>query len=361
MACTSPSGSTDLSTDPFQPAREGPLLDPITNFFVDAGTVAWEALAPGLRFFATSFLSVLIGALPFVVVAVFASAFLEVFVSRETLVRFIPRNPLLGVLLAPLAGLLIPMCECGIVPVARRLVAKGAPLPVAIAFMLANPILNPLVILSTRLAFPNAPHLVWWRVGLGYGVAVGAAAILALVARRPGPAYLLSAGPGWAAYYDGTLLPVAPIGEGACDCGHDHGRQSRWERIWHLFSHAGDEFFSVGRYFIVGAFLAALAQTFISRNLLEAVGQGPVLSVVTMMAFAFLLSICSEADAFVAATFASTFSPGSLLAFMVFGPMSDVKNTMMMLSVFQRGFVVALNGILILLSFSAGYLANMFL
>lgn len=341
------------------------VLNSLTGFLTQSGSLLWEAIAPGVRFFATSFLSVLIGALPFIVVAVLASAFLEVFVSREALARWIPRNPVLGVLLAPLAGMLIPMCECGIVPVARRLLVKGAPLPAAIAFMLANPILNPLVFLSTRLAFPTAPHMVWWRMGLGYAVAVLAALGVALLARRPGRAYLRDAPAAPVAWYDGAPLPIAG-GSGAgdgCDCGHghDHGGQGLRQKVYHLLEHAGDEFFSVGRFFITGAFLAALAQAFIGRSLLEAVGRGPVFSVLTMIAFAYVISICSEADAFVAATFASTFAPGALLAFLVFGPMSDIKNTMMMLSVFQRRFVVGLNIALAVLCFTAGYLANLYL
>ncbi len=314
-----------------------------------------------MQFFSTSFLSVLVGALPFIVVAVFASAFLEVFVSREALARWIPRNPVLGVLLAPLAGLLIPMCECGIVPVARRLIAKGAPLPVAIAFMLANPILNPLVFLSTKLAFPNTPAMVWWRMGLGYAVAVLVALLVALFARRPGPAYLVADPAATVALYDGAPLPIAggSDAEPPCACGHDHHRATLAEKVRHLFEHAGDEFFSVGRYFITGALLAALAQTFISRSLLEAVGRGPLFSVLTMMVFAYVISICSEADAFVAATFASTFAPGALLAFLVFGPMTDIKNTLMMVSVFRRRFVVGLNVALVVLCLAAGYLMNL--
>ncbi len=321
-----------------------------------------------LQFFTTSFLSVLIGALPFIVVAVFASAFLEVFVSRETLVRWIPKNPVLGALLAPLAGAVIPMCECGNVPVVRRLILKGAPLPAALSFMLANPILNPLVILSTSLAFPFAPHMVWWRIGLGYVIAVIAAVTVGVLVRRP------------------EIIMVRPAAGGsdtACACGyehaedgghgcghdhaghdhagHDHAREPLSRKIYRMFSHASDEFFSVGRYFILGAFVAGLAQSLISRPVLESVGRGPIVSVLVMVVFAYVICICSEADAFVAATFASTFSPGALLAFMVFGPMADLKNTLMQLSVFRRRFVVTFNLMLAALNLAAGILVNLYL
>jgi uncharacterized membrane protein YraQ (UPF0718 family) len=116
----------------------------------------WEAVSPALPALTTSFFSVLVGALPFIVIAAFASAALEVFVDKDTIARLVPKNGIVGVLLAPFLGLFIPMCECGIVPVARRMVQKQVPASAAITFMLANPILNPLAIYATYLAFPFA-------------------------------------------------------------------------------------------------------------------------------------------------------------------------------------------------------------
>jgi uncharacterized membrane protein YraQ (UPF0718 family) len=277
----------------------------------------------------TSFFSVLVGALPFLVVAAFASAALEVFVSSDQIARWIPRNGILGVLLVPVFGLLIPMCDCGIVPVARRMVQKGVPGATAIAFMLSNPILNPLSIYSTYLAFPFARQMVWWRIGLGYTVSV----VIGLLIHVG----LL------------TVSTTALDDRAARESGHEHSHdhthvdQTLGQRLQEFLNHATSELFSVLKYFVIGAGIASFAQQVINRPMLELLGSGRVMSVLVMMVFAYLVCTCSEADAFVAATFASTFTPGALLAFLVAGPMTDMKNTIMMLDGFKKRTVVEIN------------------
>ncbi len=299
----------------------------------------WESVAPALPALTTTFFSVLVGALPFMVIAAFASAILEVFVSKDRIARLVPRNGALGVLLAPLLGLVIPMCECGIIPVARRMVQKGVPAGAAITFMLANPILNPLSLYSTYLAFPFARQMLFWRAGLAYGISVVIGLLTLYLYRRAENGAIL---------HPSHALPLAATLEGGigCECGHGHHHhhaQSLGEKIQAVLDHAATEFFDVAKYFVIGATLAAISQALISREMLEAVGQGAVVSVLVMITFAFLLCICSEADAFVAAAFASTFTPGALLAFLVAGPMTDLKNTLMMASAFRRSYVIILN------------------
>lgn len=305
----------------------------------------WEQVAPAMPAMVTSFFSVLIGAMPFIVIAVFASAILEVYVSKDAIARLVPRQGVVGVLFAPVLGAVIPMCECGIVPVARRMIQKGVPGSAAITFMLANPIINPLAIYSTYLAFPWAREMVLWRVGLGYVIAVLIGLMIELGLNRHQREAILQ---------QKDLIPAAAAAEGAgCDCGHDHGAldhdhshhgsQSAGEKLQACLHHAATEFFDVSKYFIIGAGIAAVSQAVISRQLLETIGGGAVLSVLIMIAFAYIICICSEADAFVAATFASTFTPGALLAFLVAGPMTDIKNTMIMLASFRQRFVIFLN------------------
>jgi uncharacterized membrane protein YraQ (UPF0718 family) len=306
-----------------------------------------ESLAPAIPGLITSFFSVLVGALPFMVIAAFASATLEVFVSRDTIARMIPKNPILGILVAPVIGLAIPMCECGIVPVARRMIQKGIPGAAAITFMLANPIINPLSIYSTYLAFSNLNmpiNMVWWRIGLGYFVAIAIGILMQTQLKRSQNDLIL---------HESYSVPAAATMEGAqvdtCGCGdehhaHDHHHAATGgEKVQDWLHHAATEFFDVAKYFIIGSGLAAISQALINRDTLAAIGGGMIVSVLVMMAFAYLVSICSEADAFVAAGYASTFMPGGLLAFLVAGPMTDVKNTMMMLSAFRRPFVIFLN------------------
>lgn len=305
--------------------------------------LSWDAALPGLQIFSTTFLSVLIGAFPFIVVSVLASAIIEVVIPRERIARALPRNRWLALLLAPLVGIVIPMCECGIIPVARRLARKGVPLSVAVAFMLANPIINPLVIFSTYLAFPFDLQILWWRLGLGYviSVLVGISVMI------------------WQARVDQNVLLPDPVDlQPITFMDLDEAPPAPpplWESKWvRTFRHAGDEFFDVAKYFVLGAFLAASAHAFVDRQYLETVGLHPVSSVTTMMVLAFVLSICSEADAFVAASFAPVFTGGAVIAFLVFGPMTDIKNTAMMLSTFEKRFVLYLNLVMACLSLAAG-------
>jgi uncharacterized membrane protein YraQ (UPF0718 family) len=303
----------------------------------------WDLVGSALPAISTSFFSVLVGALPFIVVAAFASAILEVYVSPDAIARLVPRNPLLGILLAPVFGLVFPMCECGIVPVARRMIQKGVPGATAIAFMLANPILNPLSIYATYLAFPFARSMVLWRVGLGYLVAV----LIGLVVQR------LGRGRAESEYLLHPSFAPSAAHAADCACGHDHHQHEHTHvaparsRLLDCLNHATTEFFDVLKYFIIGSGLAAISQALLDRRTLEFVGSGRVMSVLVMIAFAYLICVCSEADAFVAASFTATFMPGALLGFLVAGPMTDIKNTMMMQSAFRRSFVLLLNGLII--------------
>lgn len=315
----------------------------------------WDVIAPAMPAMLTSFFSVLVGAMPFMVIAAFGSAILEVFVSKDAIARLVPRRGFLGVLLAPLVGLVVPMCECGIVPVARRMVQKGVPGAAAVTFMLSNPVINPLSIYSTYLAFPGFRAMVVWRILLTYIAAV----IIGMVVY-----FLMKGKENEAMLNERFSLPVAATAEGAhghdhghgpalsCDCGHDHGEhshegQSFGQKFQAMLDHAATEFFDVSKYFIIGSALAAISQALIDRPVLESIGGGVVTSVLVMIAFAFVLCICSEADAFVAANFASTFTPGALLAFLVAGPMTDIKNTLMMQGAFRRRFVWLLNTLII--------------
>jgi uncharacterized protein len=306
--------------------------------------LSWDAALPGLQIFSTTFLSVLIGAFPFIVVAVLASALIEHVIPRETIARLLPKNRWVALLLAPLVGIVIPMCECGIIPVARRLARKGVPLAVAVAFMLANPIINPLVIFSTYLAFPFDLEILWWRLGLGYLISILAGIAVMIWQRRVDREVLLPD--------PVQMAPIAFMEGGETTAALQRPRfESRWIRT---LQHAGDEFFDVAKYFVLGAFLAASAHAFVDRQYLETVGLHPVSSVTTMMALAFVLSICSEADAFVAASFGPVFTGGSIIAFLVFGPMTDIKNTLMMLSTFEKRFVLYLNLVMAGLALIAG-------
>ncbi|MGX8234255.1 permease [Bacillus subtilis] len=263
------------------------------------------------------FISILIEAIPFILIGVILSGIIQMFVSEEMIARIMPKNRFLPVLFGALAGVLFPACECGIIPITRRLLLKGVPLHAGVAFMLTAPIINPIVLFSTYIAFGNRWSVVFYRGGLALAVSLIIGVILSYQ------------------FKDTQLLkPDEP--------GHHHHHGTLLQKLGGTLRHAIDEFFSVGKYLIIGAFIAAAMQTYVKTSTLLAIGQNDVSSSLVMMGLAFVLSLCSEVDAFIASSFSSTFSLGSLIAFLVFGAMVDIKNLLMMLAAFKKRFVFLL-------------------
>ena len=269
-----------------------------------------------LRTFFVVFGSLLVQALPFVVIGALAAALVEVFVPLETLERLrrLPRP--LQLPAAALAGLFFPICECGSVPVARRLMLRGLAPSAAITFMLAAPVLNPVVIASTFVAFRGRTSL--WTI-------VGGRFVIGL---------LVAVAVGWVIGDRRTddLLKRRPDEHSELELERP---EPRWRRF---FVHLGDDFLFMLRYLLLGATIAAAIQTFLAASLLTDVADLPVVSVVAMMGLAVLLSLCSESDAFVAASFVQ-FSSSAQLGFLVLGPMVDMKLLALYAGTFRRGFV----------------------
>nr|WP_010332963.1 permease [Bacillus mojavensis] len=264
------------------------------------------------------FISILIEAIPFILIGVILSGIIQMFVSEEMIARIMPKNRFLAVLFGALAGILFPACECGIIPITRRLLLKGVPLHAGVAFMLTAPIINPIVLFSTYIAFGNRWSVVFYRGGLALAVSVIIGIILSYQ------------------FKDNQLLKPDEAGH------HHHHHHTLLQKLGGTLRHAIDEFFSVGKYLIIGAFIAAAMQTYVKTSTLLAIGQNDVSSSLVMMGLAFVLSLCSEVDAFIASSFSSTFSLGSLIAFLVFGAMVDIKNLLMMLAAFKKRFVFLL-------------------
>ncbi|MCY7781313.1 MULTISPECIES: permease [unclassified Bacillus (in: firmicutes)] len=264
------------------------------------------------------FISILIEAIPFILIGVILSGIIQMFVSEEMIARIMPKNRFLAVLFGALAGVLFPACECGIIPITRRLLLKGVPLHAGVAFMLTAPIINPIVLFSTYIAFGNRWSVVFYRGGLALAVSVLIGVILSYQ------------------FKDNQLLKPDEPGH------HHHHHGTLLQKLGGTLQHAIDEFFSVGKYLIIGAFIAAAMQTYVKTSTLLAIGQNDVSSSLVMMGLAFVLSLCSEVDAFIASSFSSTFSLGSLIAFLVFGAMVDIKNLLMMLAAFKKRFVFLL-------------------
>ena len=280
-----------------------------------------------LKIFATRFLGIFIEAAPFLLLGSLVSGLLEVFVTREDIVRWIPRNPIMATTAGALMGFAFPVCECGVVPVTRRLFTKGLPMSVGVAFLLAAPVMNPIVFVSTLTAFGWGP------------IIVGRFVITAIVAIGVGVIFSMGARP------HEVLRPVslASVTGGNNDAKPVALQQrSFFTNIYQALRVGGDEFFEMGRFLVMGCLLAAAMQTLVSQDTLTALGEGPLVSVLIMQALAFILSVCSTVDSFLALAFTGTFTGGSIMAFLTFGPMVDIKSTLMFIGVFKRKAVLYL-------------------
>lgn len=287
-----------------------------------------------LNKFSIVFSSIVIEALPFILIGAVLASFMQVYISKDIFNKIICKNKLLGSLQAGVIGIFLPVCECATVPITRGLLSKKVPLNVAITYMLAAPIVNPLVILSTYYAFGGNMKVVFLRVFIGFSVAVIAGVIMLYLSE------------------EGNIFinKEDSFEEEKCFCGCSEIEDNS-SKIIKLLKHISLEFYEIGKYFIVGASLAAIFQSFVPRGIIFYFENNQVLSIITLMIFSFLISLCSEADAFVASTFMNRFSLGAVTSFLVVGPMIDLKNTIMLFSTFKKSFVFKLLFVIFALSF----------
>ncbi len=242
--------------------------------------------------------AIVLEAMPFLALGSLLSALVEVFLSPARIARLTPKGLIPRVLVGAGAGFVLPTCECGVVPVARRLLKKGAPGSTVVAYLLAAPIVNPVVLASTFVAFRGS----WVMVGARAGVALIVASLVAITAYR----------------FAGRAL----VREGASD-EHDHEHQAGG-RLLAVWQHAASDFLEMGKFLIFGSMAAAALKTFLPLDVIQQFEGNLLLSIAGMMLLAILLSVCSEADAFVAASFV-TFPAAAHLAFVTIGPMVDIK------------------------------------
>lgn len=265
--------------------------------------------------------AILYEALPFVLIGSLAAGLVERCLSREAVERLLPRSHLSGILASACLGLLFPMCECGIVPVVRRLVRKGVPVSCGVAYLLAAPIVNPIVILSTGLAFQRQGGWAVAAVRTGMGFVV--ASVLGIMV--------------WKVLGEGKILLGGPT---ATD---DHEHAAAGTVMGDALRVAASDFVEIGAYLAFGAAIAAFINSGFSRSAMEPFAAQPVAAVTGMMTLAGLLNLCSEADAFVASSFYA-FPMAAKLAFLVMGPMVDVKLMIVYTTLFRPKAIVIIMG-----------------
>jgi len=287
---------------------------------------------PAVTSFATIFSGIVLEALPFMLLGALAGGLIEVYVSRDRFISMLPRKTWLTVPIAAALGVVCPVCECAVVPVAKRLLGKGMPVPAAIAFLLGAPLVNPIVGVSTAVAYSFSVRAAVLRLAAGYLIAVAAGLVMGVIYPQGNS---LIAGKGDIRHHDCSC---------GCECGdsHHHGSPHSGSRILEAFRHASADFIAVGQFLALGAFIAAFFQTVIPRQSLTHFTSNPVSAILIMMTLAMALNICSEADAFVAASFRAVMPFSAQFAFMLLGPMLDLKLLLMYTGVFRRKAIATL-------------------
>jgi uncharacterized membrane protein YraQ (UPF0718 family) len=275
--------------------------------------------------------AIFIEAMPFLAMGALLSAIIEVFVPAERLIHYVPKGRGLGIALGVTAGMVLPTCECGIVPIVRRLMHKGVPAHVAVAYMLSAPIINPLVIASTWLAFQKNPKIVAARILAAAGIAT----VTALVADRMGKILVTPPNPNSRTH---TASNHAHTHDPMPDHYHllDAPMKTRG-KVMETLRQGAHEFIDMGSFLILGAVAAGLFKAFLPHNIVSVFTDTLFLEISVMMLLSILLSICSEADAFVAFSF-RPFSAAAQLAFVTIGPMVDLKLIGMYAVTFRRRF-----------------------
>jgi uncharacterized membrane protein YraQ (UPF0718 family) len=265
--------------------------------------------APALQTWLTVFVSVMTQAIPFLVFGVVLSGIIAVFVPPSFFAKALPKHPALAVPTASVAGVVLPGCECASVPVAGALVRRGVTPAAAFAFLLASPAVNPIVLVSTAVAFPGQPRVVVAR-------ALASLVVACLMGWL------------WQAFGKGSWLKMPSRS-------HLDG-MDKWPAFWASVRH---DVLHAGGFLVIGAASAAVIAVAVPKSWLTHLAADPVIAVVVLGLLAVLLSICSEADAFVAASL-TQFSMTARLAFMVVGPMIDLKLFAMQAGIFGRGFAL---------------------
>ncbi len=314
--------------------------------------------------------------MPFLLLGVLFSSLLLFFVDERKLVEKMPKNPFVGALFGSLVGFLFPVCQCGNVPVARRMLMQGVPIPVAIGFLLAAPTINPIVIWATWTAFREQPEIVVFRVVFSLAIAMIIGFVFSCqkdlnqvlqpaLARylkfnppakpepkrrregnlvKPGAAvptllqsgsYLLGGKAGQSLRMDVNTLPVNTTVASSSNKG-------RTDKLQLVVDNIVQELRELGGVLVIGSAIAASIQVLVPRDIILSLGSGPISSIVAMLILATVVSICSTVDSFFALSFASSFTSGSLLAFLVFGPIVDINSISLLLSVFKPKAVIYL-------------------
>src|SRR5215213_7244684 len=321
------------------------------------------SLPSELQDFTTLALSIVVEALPFVILGALVSVIVRLFAPTERILRLLPKRPLLRRLSISLFGTFMPVCECGNVPVARGLVIRGLSVAESTTFLLAAPIINPVTLLATWQAFPLDPSIVWIRMAGGLLIANLVGGLIALYKDQMESV---------SKDFYNTLCQVGTADElhqrehrhehhdhsQHHDHDHHHASNRWWDRWQEGIVIFRDEVSLMLKVLCLGALIAGATQVFVPRDVLTSLGSDPFLSILAMIALAFIISICANVDAFFALAYSNTFTVGSIVAFLVFGPMIDIKMLTMMRTTYKVRLLAVITLVVTLTSILIGLVVN---
>lgn len=289
-----------------------------------------------LQNFITFFLGIIIESLPFVILGVIISVLVAFFVSEDFILKFLPKNRFASHIFFSLIGIFIPVCQCGNIPVARRFVMKGFSPSQAMTFLLAAPIVNPITFLTTYFAFSTHPSVAIIRTVTAFLIAFGIGIVMSYNKNQN-------------SYLTREFAEV-------CENQHPHIRS-----LAYAFDIFQSEFMLIMKMLCIGAAIAAATHEFLPQSLLLSVGQNSLLSILAMMILGFVLSICSTVDAFFALSYISNFTLGSLVAFLIFAPLVDIKMIALMKTTFRTNIIVKISLVIAIVSIIVGLGYNVFI
>lgn len=278
------------------------------------------------------FISIFFESLPFLLLGSLISSIIETYISNDRIASIIPKNKILGSLVGVFLGFFIPACDCAVIPISKRLLKKKVPINVAISFMLSSPIINPVVLLSTYYAFYKTnPTIFWSRLLFGIIISLIIGLIMGLIF---GNKEVITNN------QDETCHCHEHSDE--CNCHHHTHNTSLKSNVISIAKHTAFDMFEVVKYLMFGALIASLVQVLMPRRILITFSNNIYLSICTLMLFAYLISLCSTSDSFVGKSLLSSFGIPPVIAYLLLGPMIDIKNTVVLLGNYKKSFVISL-------------------
>lgn len=276
--------------------------------------------------FKVVFLSIIIEAFPFLFIGALVAALIELYVSEETIKKFLPKNAFIQIIVAAFFGIIFPLCECTIIPITRKLIQKSVPVSTALVFMLATPIINPIPMLATYYAFGRTTDVMMHRVVLGFIIAISIGMLHLHYSKED---VILNEG-------NKELEDEDSNNES------DLKKKNFFEKISLLTASTMKEFLGVSVYLVAGSAIAAFITVAMPDKMVLYMQNNNYAGIISLQALGYALSLCSHGDAFVAAGLANKFTFYPVLAFLIISPMIDIKNTIILLGLFKKKFSIAL-------------------